>query len=188
MLITYPYRNNLSAYAPGFIGLEGRHTRPNHSGDGRPGCGTRGRRQALHPLRGDAPDQNGCNAYGSGAMPTDRVHRTTLEYPKEESAAPHASPVNRNTRSHKTPKHRRCGGRRRAWRARAAAPVGGGGAWPDKEPTHRIARQHTRPHRCEGRRRDRRARQRYPWAAAGPGRASRSAVLNHTPAHQAPLV
>ena len=26
MLITYPYRNNLSAYAAGFVGLEGRHT------------------------------------------------------------------------------------------------------------------------------------------------------------------
>ena len=46
-------------------------------------------------------------------MPTDRVHRTTLEYPKEESAAPHTSPVDRNTRSHKNPKHRRCEGRRR---------------------------------------------------------------------------
>ena len=67
----------------------------------------------MHPLRGPTPDQNGCNAYGSGAMPTDRVHRTTLEYPKEESAAPHTSPVDRNTRSHKNPKHRRCEGRRR---------------------------------------------------------------------------
>ena len=28
----------------------------------------------LHPLRRAAPDQNGCIAYGSGAMPTDRVH------------------------------------------------------------------------------------------------------------------
>ena len=27
MLITYPYRNNLSAYAAGFAGLEGRHAR-----------------------------------------------------------------------------------------------------------------------------------------------------------------
>ena len=27
MLITYPYHNNLSAYAAGFAGLEGRHTR-----------------------------------------------------------------------------------------------------------------------------------------------------------------
>ena len=25
MLITYPYRNILSAYAAGFVGLEGRH-------------------------------------------------------------------------------------------------------------------------------------------------------------------
>ena len=29
---------------------------------------------ALHLLRGAAPDQNGCIAYGSGALPTDRVH------------------------------------------------------------------------------------------------------------------
>ena len=29
---------------------------------------------ALHPLRGAAPEQKGCNAYRSGAMPTDRVH------------------------------------------------------------------------------------------------------------------
>ena len=27
----------------------------------------------LHPLRRAAPDQNGCIAYGSGALPTDRV-------------------------------------------------------------------------------------------------------------------
>ena len=32
-------------------------------------------RGALHLLRGAAPDQNGCNAYRSGAMPTDRVYR-----------------------------------------------------------------------------------------------------------------
>ena len=32
-------------------------------------------RGALHLLRGAAPDQNGCNAYRSGAMPTDRVCR-----------------------------------------------------------------------------------------------------------------
>ena len=30
---------------------------------------------ALHPLCGATPDQNGCNAHGSGAMPTDRVYR-----------------------------------------------------------------------------------------------------------------
>ena len=43
---------------------------------------------ALHPLRRAAPDQNGCIAYGSGALPTDRVHRTTLEHTTEDSAAP----------------------------------------------------------------------------------------------------
>ena len=37
---------------------------------------------ALHPLRGAAPEQNGCNAHGSGAMPTDRVYRA----PRQERA------------------------------------------------------------------------------------------------------
>ena len=43
---------------------------------------------ALHPLRRATPDQKGCIAYGSGALPTDRVHRTTLEHTTEDSAAP----------------------------------------------------------------------------------------------------
>ena len=51
-----------------------------------PGFGTRGRRQALHPLRGDAPVtwrytrservqclRIGCNAYGSGAPHNARI-------------------------------------------------------------------------------------------------------------------
>ncbi len=73
-----------------------------------------------------------------------------------------------------------------AWRAPegpeglAAVPAGGG-AWPDNEATHRTTRQHTRPHWRGGRRRDRRAWLRCPWAAAGPGRASRST----TPSRQA---
>ena len=32
----------------------------------------------------------------------------------------------------------RCEGQRRAWRARAAVPVSGGGAWPDVETIHRA--------------------------------------------------
>ena len=52
----------------------------------------------------------------------------------------------------------------------AAAPVGGGRAWPDRETTRQARPQHTRPHWCEGRRRD---LPRCRWAAAGPGRASR---------------
>ena len=63
---------------------------------------------------------------------------------------------------------------RHQWRARcrgreglAAAPAGGGGAWPGFETT----RQHAKRRRCGGRRRVRRARPRRPWAAAGPGRA-----------------
>ena len=39
------------------------------------------------------------------------------------------------------PKRRRCGGRRRAQEGMAAVPLGGGGAWPDNEPTHRVTHQ-----------------------------------------------
>ena len=70
-------------------------------------------------------------------------------------------------------RRRRCGGRPRD-RGQAAVPVGGGGARAGLEPTRQATRQHTRPHWCGGRRRDWWAWLRCPWAAAGPGRASRS--------------
>ena len=50
--------------------------------------------------------------------------------------------------------------------------MGDGRARPGFETTHR-ATSATRPHWCGGHRRDRRAWLRCPWAAAGPGRASR---------------
>ena len=56
----------------------------------------------------------------------------------------------------------------------AAVPVGGGGAWPDRETTRQARPQYTRPHWCGGRRRVRRTWPRCRWAVAGPGRASRS--------------
>ena len=52
----------------------------------------------------------------------------------------------------------------------AAAPLGGGRAWPDRETTRQARPQHTRPHWCEGRRRD---LPRCRWAVAGPGRIAR---------------
>ena len=55
----------------------------------------------------------------------------------------------------------------------AAVPVGGGGAWPDRETTRQARPQYTRHHWCGGPRRDRRAWLRCPWAVAGHGRASR---------------
>ena len=76
-------------------------------GSGGPGCSTRGWRQGLATVlvaNGTAPVTWLCTRYvalhpiRTGAMPTDRVHRTTHEYPKEESAAPHASPADRNTK------------------------------------------------------------------------------------------
>ena len=52
----------------------------------------------------------------------------------------------------------------------AAAPVGGGRAWPDRETTRQARPQHTRPHWCGGRRRD---LPRCRWAVAGPGQIAR---------------
>ena len=49
------------------------HSRPfnrQHREDAAPVTRHCTRYRALHPLRGTAPDQNGCNAYGSGALHT----------------------------------------------------------------------------------------------------------------------
>ena len=54
-------------------------------------------------------------------------------------AWPSIMATRRTTRQHA--RRRRCGGRRRGWRAReglAAVPVGGGGAWPGFEATRRA--------------------------------------------------
>ena len=59
----------------------------------------------------------------------------------------------------------------RGLRGLAAVPVGGGRAWPGFEKTRRANHQHTRLHWCGGHRRE---LPRCRWAAAGPGRASRS--------------
>ena len=58
----------------------------------------------------------------------------------------------------------------------AAAPVGGGRAWPDRETTRQARPQHTRPHWCEGRRRD---LPRCRWAAAGPGQTTSQRTEHH---------
>ena len=61
----------------------------------------------------------------------------------------------------------------------AAAPMGGGRAWPGFEGKLHHTQRHKR-RRCGGRRRVRRARLRHPWAAAGPGRASRGSSTTHS--------
>ena len=86
------------------------------------------------------------------------------------------------------------------WRApegpegQTAVPVGGGGAWPDNEPTHRATRQYTRPHWCGGRRR---VLPRCRWAPEGPAAVPVGGggawpgfepTYKHTSAHQAPQV
>ena len=47
---------------------------PQNPGLDTPAKGHCTRYVALHPLRRAAPEQKGCNAYRSGAMPTHRVH------------------------------------------------------------------------------------------------------------------
>ena len=46
-------------------------------------CSTRSAREALHPLRRNAPDQKGCNAYGSGAPPP--TTSTTADTPSPQT-------------------------------------------------------------------------------------------------------
>ena len=74
-------------------------------------------------------------------------------------------------------RHHRCGGRRSVRRARAAVPVGGGGAWPGFETTRQSTRQHAKRRRCGGRRRDRRARAGFDAGSGrGAGRRRRGLV------------
>ena len=47
---------------------DSRHNRHKHGGAA-PDKGHCTRYVAVHPLRGGAPEQKGCNAYGSGALP-----------------------------------------------------------------------------------------------------------------------
>ena len=64
---------------------------------------------AIHPIRRDAPDQKGCNAYGSGALPP--TTSTTAGTPSRHTT------TGRIRRSHTASKYsHRC-------RARGAAPV-----------------------------------------------------------------
>ena len=69
-----------------------------------------------------------------------------------------------------------------AWRAPEgpdnlpAAPMGGGRAWPGFEGKLHHTQRH-KHRQCGGRRR---ARLRCPWAAAGPGRASRGSSTTHS--------
>ena len=72
--------------------------------------------------------------------------------------------------THPHSQRRRRGGRRRAQEGLAAVPVGGGGAWPDNEPTHPATRKRHSTADVEGAGGRKRAWLRRPWAAAGPGR------------------
>ena len=85
-----------------------------------------------------------------------------------------------------------CGGCRRVRRTQeglAAVPVGGGGAWPGFEPTHRTMHQHRRRRRCGGRRRVRRAQEGLAAVPVGGGGAWPGfETAHHHAAPQAPLV
>ena len=86
---------------------------------------------ALHLLRNAAPDQNGCNAYGSGAAPPRVVH---YHYTSSQKALVWWRCRCGGCRRVARPG---CGARRR-WLGAAAVPVGGGGAWPGFETTRRA--------------------------------------------------
>ena len=88
-----------------------------------------------------------------GRAPRRRAERSSR---RGDSRAGHHPPAHTATR------HHWCEGRRRVRRARAGF-----------ETTRRDTHQHASRGRCGGHRRDRRAWLRCPWAAAGPGRASR---------------
>ena len=102
--------------------------------------------EALHPLRGTAPDQKGCNAYGSGAAPP--ITRTNAESARR---GPGCGARGRwrglaGQRTNNEPDRLEAAagpaGPGRATHKQRARPIGGRrgacGAWPGFEPTRRA--------------------------------------------------
>ena len=126
-------------------------------GAGGPGCGAHGRRRGLAELRDDAPirichraplgRETGYPGGGTHTVGPGRTSHSNTSAAGMEGAGGHGGPG--------------CGAR---GRRRGLAGLRG------DAPSH--AQRHKR-RRCGGCRRARRARLRGPWAAAGPGRASR---------------
>ena len=156
MLITYPYRNNLSAYAAGFVGLEGRHTRPSHSGGGGPGCGARGPRRGLSaaPVGGDDTTASQISHViyrghfsrhpKNVAIPTMQIqclNESSRNYVRSCWLTARAE-VQAATRPHW------CGGRRRAWRAWLRCPWAAAG--PGRTTSRRAERSSRRGRRAGG--------------------------------------
>ena len=56
---------------------------------------------ARHLLRGAAPEQNGCNAHGSGAMPTDRVYHARRQERPRNLESHNTKESGLNTPTHK---------------------------------------------------------------------------------------
>ena len=79
-------------------------------------------------------------------------------------------------------RRRRCEGLRRAVRGQAAVPVGGGGAWPDNEPTHQAGAAGVKGAGGTGG-----AWPQCPWVAAGPGQASSRRARPHTSNQASPV-
>ena len=61
-------------------------------------CSPSSEREALHPLRRDAPDQKGCNAYGSGAPPPTTSTTADISSRHTQATASDAATQPRNTR------------------------------------------------------------------------------------------
>ena len=141
MLITYPYRNNLSAYAAGFAdtesreGPESRAAVPVGDGGAAPVTWRCTRYVAVHPNR-------------RGVMPTDRVHCPHQQAQPRIRTPPHGQALHHWACAHVVE-----GLFMRLWsrplivagigvvpqepeEGLAAVPVGGGRAWPGFEIDH----------------------------------------------------
>ena len=69
-------------------------------------CSPGSEREALHPLRRNAPDQKRCNAYGSGAPPPTTSPTAGISSRHTQAAASDAATQPRSTRP--APNERRC--------------------------------------------------------------------------------
>ncbi len=161
ILITYPYRNNLSAYAAGFVGLEGRHARnglatvplsvsgPGYGAEG--GGKTRPARAArCHFRYKTRPAHSKCPVLARFSCAGRTLYHCGQQQAKQGELCTayevDTKPV--DTTTHQAPL---------VWRTpegpegTASVPVGGG-----RTRAGTSATQYRRRRRCVGRRRDRR--------------------------------
>ena len=111
-------------------------------------CSTRSAREALHPLRRNAPDQKGCNAYGSGAPPPTTSTNASIPFRHTQPTASDAA-----TR----PRHAHPGSEREALHQLGSVTPPRAGVTPLSNmpnrghslPTHHNRQHRTQPHDLE---------------------------------------